>query len=77
MNLSSAVDDVHGARNISNHFQTIYENLYNEQHGISDNLVLGFKNKVQQQSHDSSTETVKEVTADQVKAAIKKLKSDK
>ena len=26
--ITSVIDDVHGARNISNHFKTVYEDLY-------------------------------------------------
>ena len=33
-NLTSVVDDIHGAKNITEHFRNIYENLYNEQDHI-------------------------------------------
>ena len=35
-NVSSVIDDVHGARNISDHFKDMYEQLYNVQGGASE-----------------------------------------
>ena len=35
-NVTSVIDDIHGAKNITEHFKTIYENLYNEQEDIDE-----------------------------------------
>ena len=74
--LTSVIDDVHGSKNISRHFKTIYEDLYNEQQDISPHLVADINNSVAD-NVENSTETVKLFSADVVKAAIKKLKNDK
>ena len=74
--LTSVVDDVHGANNISNHFKTIYENLYNEQQDISQTLVDDITNSVTE-NIDNSKETIGFFSPDLVKAAIKKLKTDR
>ena len=74
--LTSVVDDVHGAKNISSHFKTLYEDLYNEQQDISPHLVADINNNVAD-NPQNSTETVKLFSPDVVKAAIKKLKNDK
>ena len=74
--ITSVIDDVHGARNISNHFKTVYEDLYNEQEGISPNLVLNINKKIADRP-ENSKEVIELITPDLVKAAIKKLKSDK
>ena len=37
--LTSVIDDVHGAQNISNHFKDIYEKLYNEQGDLNGVLI--------------------------------------
>ena len=46
--LTSVVDDVHGAKNISNNFKGIYEQLYNEQGDISEDLIEEIHGKVEQ-----------------------------
>ena len=74
--LTSVIDDVHGSKNISRHFKTIYEDLYNEQQDISPHLVADINNSVAD-NVENSTETDKLFSADVVKAAIKKLKNDK
>ena len=38
-NITSVRDDIHGARNITEHFKNIYEQLYNEQEDLDRNLV--------------------------------------
>ena len=67
---------MHEARNISNHFKTVYEDLYNEQEGISPNLVLDINNKIADRP-ENSKEVIELITPDLVKSAIRKLKSDK
>ena len=74
--LPSVIDDVHGAKNISQHFKTIYENLYNEQHDISPTLINEINLSVADNT-EKSKETIDLITPELVKAAIKKLKSDK
>ena len=73
---TSVVDDVHGAKNISNHFKNIYEQLYNEQSDISDDLINKIKDMVENEAVEAR-DTVALVTADLVKTAVKKLKPDK
>ena len=73
---TSVIDDVHGARNISNHFKTIYEQLYNEQGEVSNEIINKIKEKVANEALEAKA-TVALVTADLVKQAVKKLKPDK
>ena len=74
--LTSVIDDVHGAKNISNHFKDIYEKLYNEQGDINENLVTDISDDIAD-NIQSSIDTVNILDADLVKAATKKLKADK
>ena len=74
--VTSVIDDVHGARNISNHFKTIYENLYNEQGDIDNEIITGIRDKVVNDELGAKT-TVAMITADLVKLAVKNLKPDK
>ena len=74
--LTSVVDDVHGAKNISNHFKDIYEQLYNEQGDISEDLIEEIHKKVEQEENEAGV-TIDLVTADLVRQAVKKLKPDK
>ena len=73
---SSVIDDVHGASNISNHFKNIYEQLYNEQGDIGEDLINRIRGKVATEA-DEAKATLALVTADLVKTAVKKLKPDK
>ena len=74
--LTSVIDDIHGAGNISEHFKNIYEQLYNEQVDISKNLVDEIYNDVVEDIHEAEG-TINLVDADLVTAAVKKLKLDK
>ena len=74
--VTSVIDDVHGARNISNHFKNIYEDLYNEQEDIDTAVINKIKNKVETEKHEAKA-AINLVTADLVKLAVKKLKADK
>ena len=72
---TSVVDDVHGAENISNHFKNIYEQLYNEQGDISDDVINKIRDKVENEAVEAKN-TIALITADLVKTAVKKLKPD-
>ena len=74
--LTSVVDDVHGAQNISNYFQEIYEKLYNEQDDMSQDIIDDIHENVADNTIEA-LETINLFSADLVKAAIKKLKVDK
>ena len=74
--LTSVVDDVHGAKNISNHFKGIYEQLYNEQGDISEDLIGEIHSKVEHEEEEAWA-SIHLVTADLVRQAVKKLKPDK
>ena len=74
--LTSVVDDVHGAQNISNHFKNIYENLYNEQEDVDQEVVDLIHSKVAENNAEAMA-TIKLFDTDLVKAAVKKLKVDK
>ena len=74
--LTSVIDDVHGAQNISNHFKEIYEKLYNEQGVLDDDLIADIDDDITDNLQESKY-TVNLLSADIVKAAIKKLKADK
>ena len=74
--VSSVVDDIHGARNISNHFRNIYEQLYNEQGDISNTVITTIKEKVANEVQGAHA-AIGLVTADLVRLGIKKLKPDK
>ena len=71
--ITSVINDVHGATKISNHFKNIYEQLYNEQGDISNEII---NNKVANEALEAKITTAL-VTADLVKLAVKKLKPDK
>ena len=45
-NLTSVVDDIHGAKNITDNFRNIYENLYNEQDDIDRSFFEKINDKV-------------------------------
>ena len=74
--VTSVVDDIHGAENITEHFRNIYVQLYNEQ-GETDDKVFGdiFDNVAKNPS--DANDTISLFTADLVKTAVKKLKADK
>ena len=74
--LTSVVDDIHWAQNITNHFKDIYENLYNEQDSISEDLIAEVNDSISN-NIDQSKDIIKLFNGDLVKAAIKKLKNDK
>ena len=74
--LTSVIDDVHGAQNISNHFKNIYQELYNEQAGLNQNLIHGIAQDFADNPSEAS-ETIRLVNIDLVKAAVKKMKTDK
>ena len=75
-NVSTVIDDVHGSENISNHFKNIYEELYNEQFEISETTVREIRDNVACNTIEAER-NVALITADLVKAAVKKLKPDK
>ena len=70
--VTTVVDDVHGAKNISNHFKYIYEQLYNEQGDISQDLILEIDSRVEHEEQKAKA-SIELVTADLVKLAVKKL----
>ena len=74
--IPSVVDDVHGAQNISNHFKSIYENLYNEQEEVKMELVNNIYASVESDGWNS-IETINLFTKDLIKTAVKMLKTDK
>ena len=74
--LTSVIDDVHGAENISNYFKEIYEKLYNEQDVMDNNVINSLQNDVNDNPNDSMKD-LNLFTADLVKSAVKKLKADK
>ena len=75
-NVSSVIDDIHGAKNITEHFKNIYENLYNEQEGIDMTFVEEINDNLASNTTDAKA-TISLFTADLVKTAVKKLKPDK
>ena len=75
-NVPSVIDDIHGAKNITEHFRNIYEQLYNEQEDIDNDVVDEILTKVSE-SISESQDTISLFTADLVKTAVKKLKPDK
>ena len=74
--LTSVVDDTHGAKNISDHFKNIYKQLYNEQEDITRELVDDIEKDVAENVYEAE-DTISLLNADIVKAAVKKLKADK
>ena len=74
--LTSVVDDVHGSENISNHFKDIYEQLYNEQEDVDQEIIDNIAGRVAA-SDAEAIETINLFNADLVKAHVKKLKVDK
>ena len=70
--ITSVIDDVHGAENISNYFKEIYERLYNEQ-DVMDNDVINSLHKNVTDHPIDSMEALNLFTADLVKSAVKKL----
>ena len=74
-NVTSVIDDIHGAKNITEHFKTIYENLYNEQEDIDEDFIDEICDKVANTSE--AKETISLFSADLMKSAVKKLKPDK
>ena len=66
-NITSVVDDVHDAVQITNHFKLIYEALYNEQEGLRNT----FSNLLE------AGKTTSLFTGELVKSAVSKLKPDK
>ena len=74
--VTSVVDDIHGAENISKHFKVLYENLYNEQDGTDPGISEEIVGEVAANVADAN-EVIELLTSDVVKAAIKKLKADK
>ena len=45
-NLTSVVDDIHGAKNITDNFRNIYDILYNEQYDIDISFIEKINAKV-------------------------------
>ena len=74
--VSSVIDDIHGSKNITEHFKSIYENLYNEQAGLDSNLTRKINDKVTEDT-TTANNTTSLFTDDLVKMAVKKLKPDK
>ena len=74
-NVTSVIDDIHGAKNITEQFKTIYENLYNEQEDIDEDFIDEICDKVANTSE--AKETISLFSADLMKSAVKKLKPDK
>ena len=74
--ITSVIDEVHGAQNISNHFKDIYEKLYNEQDDIDRNVIHDIEENVTNNISDS-LDVIELFDAKLVKAAIKKIKPDK
>ena len=70
--VTTVIDDVHGAQNISNHFQSIYENLYNEQDDIEKKVIDDILMKLELDGQ-KTLETVNLFTEDLVKTAVKML----
>ena len=75
-NVSSVIDDIHGSKNITEHFKTIYENLYNEQENVDRDFIREINDKVAENAAAAKA-TISLFTADLVKTAVKKLKPDK
>ena len=75
-NVSSVIDDIHGSKNITEHFRNIYENLYNEQDDVDRNFIEEINDKVAGNTA-AAKNTISLFTADLVKTAVKKLKPDK
>ena len=74
--LTSVVDDVHGAQNISNYFKNIYEELYNEQEDMDKQIIDDIYTNVADNASEAA-EVINLFGADLVKTAVKKLKVDK
>ena len=74
--LTSVVDDIHGAVNISNYFKNIYEQLYNEQNDISRELVDDINKDVAENVKEAE-DLINLLDTKVVKAAVNKLKADK
>ena len=75
-NITSVIDDIHGARNITEHFKNIYEQLYNEHEDFDRNLVEEINDYISNDTNDANA-TISLFTPDLVKTAVKKLKPDK
>ena len=75
-NVSYVTDDIHGAKNITEHFKNIYENLYNEQEEIDMTFVEEINDNLASNTTDAKA-TISLFTDDLVKTAVKKLKPDK
>ena len=74
--VAATVDEAHGAENISNHFKNIYEELYNEQSDIDQDVIDKVYNDVTANKADA-VETINLFDENLIKAAVKKLKTDK
>ena len=74
--VTTVVDDVHGAENISNHFKDIYEHLYNEQGDVSQEIITEIIDKVENEEVEAKA-CIDLITAGLIKLAVKKLKPDK
>ena len=74
--LASVVDGAYGSERISNLFKNIYENLYNEQSDVNQEIIDTIYNGVHS-NRNESIEIVELFDENLVKAAIKKLKTDK
>ena len=70
------MDNIYGAPNITNHFKTLYEKLYNEQDGVSETMKLRIDNCVKSDICDAR-HTVSLFTCELVRSAVQKLKPDK
>ena len=75
-NITSVVDDIHGAKNITDHFKNIYEQLYNEQNDVDIAFVAEMNDKLANNTDDAKN-TINLFTPDLIKTAVKKLKPDK
>ena len=73
---TSVIDEVHGAKNISDHFKDIYEKLYNEQDDIDSDVIQDIHDNVASNSSES-LDIIDLFDAELVRAAIKKIKPDK
>lgn len=74
--VAATVDEAHGAKNISNHFKNIYEELYNEQSDIDQDVINKVYNDVTANKADA-VKTINLFDEHLIKAAVKKLKTDK
>ena len=70
------IDDISGAPRITNHFKSLYENLYNEQNEVNIEMKERIDRSVGSNIWDAQ-DIVSLFTIDLVKSAVQKLKPDK